>query len=431
MSKGMPVAQGEGGMSDRQTPVQRQEEGKKAENKTGLPDGLKEGIESLSGFDLSGVRVNYNSPKPAQLNAHAYTQGQAIEVAPGQARHLPHEAWHVVQQKQGRVRPTKEVMGYRVNDDQALEREADVMGKRADQMGLTNDRSKEGIKPGSDPAPRRNLNPIIGNSKKCQTSFSHQAHDEVQRVKIGDENITSQTDPSQIIEKLGWSENYGITINITIEQKQELLLELRKIEPNRQTDQIKQLVEQLDEDLNEESEEEEWSDWEEEGEIKGAWGGVDENPVEEHNKRMDQIVSDFNWPSFPMDTKGKILIGVHQTNPKNLESLVKHGPSKDKMGTGHGLGKGQGFYVSYVGKKSLSTVVKAVDYGEGLVAVYLPKKFSPKQMLSSEGNNVTEYEGNSENEKADYYIMSGGSEIVIPERNFKHIKLVTKPEQLK
>ncbi len=113
------------------------EEEKKAENETGLPDSLKEGIESLSGYDLSGVRVNYNSPKPAQLNAHAYTQGQAIEVAPGQERHLPHESWHVVQQMQGRVRPTMEVNGYGVNDERRLEREADAMGQKAVQMKKT------------------------------------------------------------------------------------------------------------------------------------------------------------------------------------------------------------------------------------------------------------------------------------------------------
>ncbi|NEO43244.1 MAG: DUF4157 domain-containing protein [Moorea sp. SIO4A3] len=121
--------------SGRNTPVQRQEEEKKAENKTGLPDRLKAGIESMSGFDLSGVRVNYNSPKPAQLNAHAYTQGQAIEVAPGQESHLPHEAWHVVQQMQGRVRQTMEVNGVGVNGDRGLEGEADVIGKRAELMG--------------------------------------------------------------------------------------------------------------------------------------------------------------------------------------------------------------------------------------------------------------------------------------------------------
>ncbi|MBO1350442.1 MAG: DUF4157 domain-containing protein [Hormoscilla sp. GUM202] len=123
-----------GGLSDRSTSVQRQEEEKTGENKTGLPDRLKAGIESLSGYDLSGVRVNYNSPKPAQVNALAYTQGQAIEIAPGQEGHLPHEAWHVVQQKQGRVRKTMEVNGVGVNGDRGLEREADVMGQRALQM---------------------------------------------------------------------------------------------------------------------------------------------------------------------------------------------------------------------------------------------------------------------------------------------------------
>ncbi|MEM9541817.1 MAG: DUF4157 domain-containing protein [Cyanobacteria bacterium P01_E01_bin.42] len=100
-------------------------------NQTGLPDRLKTGIENMSGFDLSGVRVNYNSPKPAQVNAHAYTQGKAIEVAPRQEQHLPHEAWHVVQQMQGRVRPTTEINGHSVNDDRHLEQEADVMGRRA------------------------------------------------------------------------------------------------------------------------------------------------------------------------------------------------------------------------------------------------------------------------------------------------------------
>ncbi|NBP70967.1 MAG: DUF4157 domain-containing protein, partial [Cytophagia bacterium] len=65
-------------------------------NKTGMPDNLKSGIENLSGIDLSDVKVHYNSSQPAQLNAHAYAQGNQIHVAPGQEKHLPHEAWHVV-----------------------------------------------------------------------------------------------------------------------------------------------------------------------------------------------------------------------------------------------------------------------------------------------------------------------------------------------
>jgi len=104
----------------------------KKENKTGMPDQLKAGLEGLSGTNLSDVRVHYNSPKPAQLNAHAYAQGSEIHMAPGQEKHLPHEGWHAVQQKQGRVKPTKQLKASTpVNDDPGLEKEADEMGARA------------------------------------------------------------------------------------------------------------------------------------------------------------------------------------------------------------------------------------------------------------------------------------------------------------
>ncbi|MFL5382002.1 MAG: DUF4157 domain-containing protein [Longimicrobiaceae bacterium] len=105
------------------------------ENRGGLPGGLRAGLESLSGRDLSGVRVHYGSPKPAQLAAHAYTQGSEIHVAAGQERHLPHEGWHAVQQMEGRVRPTLQLHGTAINDDGALEREAEVMGARAARAG--------------------------------------------------------------------------------------------------------------------------------------------------------------------------------------------------------------------------------------------------------------------------------------------------------
>jgi hypothetical protein len=104
----------------------------KKENNIGLPDQLKSGVESLSGIDMSDVKVHYNSSQPAQLNAHAYAQGNQIHIASGQEKHLPHEAWHVVQQKQGRVKPTKQMKGkVNVNDDVGLEKEADVMGEKS------------------------------------------------------------------------------------------------------------------------------------------------------------------------------------------------------------------------------------------------------------------------------------------------------------
>ncbi|NHN24917.1 DUF4157 domain-containing protein [Flavobacterium jejuense] len=104
----------------------------KKANNTGLPDNLKSGIENLSGHAMDDVKVHYNSDKPAQLNAHAYAQGTDIHIASGQEKHLPHEAWHIVQQKQGRVKPTLQMKGkVNINDDDGLEKEADVMGAKA------------------------------------------------------------------------------------------------------------------------------------------------------------------------------------------------------------------------------------------------------------------------------------------------------------
>lgn len=114
-------------------------------NNTGLPDNLKSGIENLSGISMDNVKVHYNSSQPAQLNALAYAQGTDIHVAPGQEQHLPHEAWHVVQQAQGRVQPTMQMKGgVPVNDDQSLEHEADVMGEKAVQTKLLEKMTRHG-----------------------------------------------------------------------------------------------------------------------------------------------------------------------------------------------------------------------------------------------------------------------------------------------
>lgn len=114
-----------------QAPLQRKE------GRGGLPGPLKAGIESLSGMAMDDVKVHYNSSKPAQLQALAFAQGADIHLAPGQEKHLPHEAWHVVQQKQGRVTPTLTLKDAPINDDRSLEQEADQMGDRALQLQAT------------------------------------------------------------------------------------------------------------------------------------------------------------------------------------------------------------------------------------------------------------------------------------------------------
>ena len=144
--------------------------GRRQTNNTGLPNNLKAGIENLSGYSMDDVKVHYNSSKPAQLQALAYTQGTEIYVGPGQERHLPHEAWHVVQQKQGRVKPTLRSRGVTINDDHRLEREADQMGDRAAWRGLgygvaTGNHS---IRLGSTEGSSRQLRALMGSSTVVQ-----------------------------------------------------------------------------------------------------------------------------------------------------------------------------------------------------------------------------------------------------------------------
>jgi len=75
------------------------------------------------------VRVHANSDKPAAVDALAYTQGNDIHLARGQETLVPHEGWHAVSAAAG-TRKSRHCRDERVsiNDDAALEHEADVMG---------------------------------------------------------------------------------------------------------------------------------------------------------------------------------------------------------------------------------------------------------------------------------------------------------------
>lgn len=111
----------------------------KTENRTGIPDAVKQRMEDSFGTDFSDVHVHPDSSKAPEVGALAYTQGTDIHFAPGQFKPetsagqqlLGHELAHVVQQAEGRVQPTTEIGGMPVNDDAALEHEADVLGAKA------------------------------------------------------------------------------------------------------------------------------------------------------------------------------------------------------------------------------------------------------------------------------------------------------------
>ncbi len=111
---------------------------RQTENRTGMPDAVKQRMEDSFGTDFSSVRVHPDSPKAPEVGALAYTQGTDIHFAPGQFKPdtaagqqlLGHELTHVVQQAEGRVQPTTEIGGMPVNDSEVLEHEADVMGMK-------------------------------------------------------------------------------------------------------------------------------------------------------------------------------------------------------------------------------------------------------------------------------------------------------------
>ncbi len=90
-------------------------------NLTGIPTQMKLDFEQRSGLSFDDVRVHYNSDKPAQLQALAYTQGTQVYVGPGQERHLPHELGHVVQQKHENIKADTVYNGVPINTSQYLE----------------------------------------------------------------------------------------------------------------------------------------------------------------------------------------------------------------------------------------------------------------------------------------------------------------------
>jgi hypothetical protein len=165
------------------------------ENRTGLPDALKSGIENLSGLAMDDVKVEYNSGEPAHYQALAITQGKNIHIGPGQERYLPHEAWHAVQQKQGRVQATMQMGGLAVNDDEGLEQEADVMGAHALQLAAQSQSPPAGEKFGTG-----TCEPVQGEAVEAARSVSRvrvpalpRSETIVQRVKIRNKGINGLT----------------------------------------------------------------------------------------------------------------------------------------------------------------------------------------------------------------------------------------------
>lgn len=127
-------------------PIQRKTGGTEAEQaaptpsggERALPDQVRGKMESFFRADFSDVRV-HEGPQAHALGALGYTQGTDLHFAPGQydpatrvgQTLLGHELAHVVQQREGRAPATTQAKGMPLNDNPALESEADELGARA------------------------------------------------------------------------------------------------------------------------------------------------------------------------------------------------------------------------------------------------------------------------------------------------------------
>ena len=155
----------------------------------GLPESLKISTEHLSGLALDDVVVRYHSPRPAETHALALAQGREIHIGPGQERHLAHEAWHVVQQGQGRVAPSPHAKTPGLNADRGLEREADVMGARAERLARS-------IAASWTAAPSRSTSPVVPHVSPPLTRQTRAGGAAVMQAKAPEDAAELPIDPA-------------------------------------------------------------------------------------------------------------------------------------------------------------------------------------------------------------------------------------------
>lgn len=189
-------------------------------NNTGLPDNLKNGVEHLSGHSLDNINVHYNSDKPSQLKAHAIAGGNDIHLASGQEKHLAHEAWHVVQQKEGRVKPTKEIEGVSINDNKNLESEADQMGSKAQKLGEKLEMNHTSELQEQEPSKSEFVSQAVAFQQETEEVAAVEEEIDTSTPEAEEEETTSDSEKEPIT-KEGEIMSTGITYVATLDQEKE------------------------------------------------------------------------------------------------------------------------------------------------------------------------------------------------------------------
>lgn len=141
-------------------------------------------------------------------------------------------------------------------------------------------------------------------------------------------------------------------------------------------------------------------------------------PPGEYEKKLEELRGSLS---------GYTLVGLHATTMENTGPLVREGVSPARFNTGHGVGKGNGFYIIPAQNITAGILRKAKAWGNHVVAVYLPE--SAEQEWAAEGDNVQTLEEENEENTPRYY-MFGDLEAVIPPSLCPEVKLVVDPADI-
>lgn len=342
--------------------------------------------------DISGIQAHMGGDAAAaarEIGAQAYATGNHVVLGEGaDLRAVAHEAAHVVQQQQG-----VKLKGGVGQVGDVYERHADAVAERVVAGEPVDDLLAAGPTGGG------------------QNSAGNSHEGPVQRVLIDDTDITSGTKYADIVRALGYSNNFGFKKKPNKEQITELLQELEK------RDDCENIVEALEE-LKEESDSDNGSESDE---------SLSAREIEEESEAED--AESFRYDLFPKSVGDYKLVGVHETRSRNIGSLISGGISADKMNSGHGLGKGPGFYILPVmtgDKLRTATKDPKLRWGTRFVAVYIHK--SCTLVKAADGENTVTLERKYEGKKC--YYSFAELEHVIPVSLFDKVILAREPKDI-
>ena len=446
---------------------------------------VREEMEARLGADFSRVRLHTGSAARASatgVGARAYTSGSHVVIGDGGGdKHtLAHELTHVIQQRQGPVAGTDHGNGLKVSgpSDQ-FERAAEANASRA---------MSRPVPTGASSALARNPNGPASHVATVSDTVQCVRTDEQGRyLIIGD--AEAQTTIRSASDLLVWLVSHPTESADTprnFADSQTLLRVLRKLEQESQSlapegvwAALRKVTEPEEEAESTESESgteeeaestesesgteeeaestESESGTEEEAESTESESGTEEGwPEGEWRKKVDEYGIEVEYPSefrrqmSPEEYNkqltalqgrlaGHKLIGISAIkNPESLGPLIKEGVSNAMVGTGHGAGKGRGFYLiptvitggGFPARSGFPTLAKAAksagQWGDFVVAAYLPNEC--RLVSAVEGENVDTLEKEHEGEEC-YYVF-GKQEVVIPPSLFGKTMLVRDPADI-